>query len=144
MPRASVARARYHAAAVVASNFPVVLAAAAERLFAGAGVEGDAARDATLQLMQSALANLKGAPPSTALTGPVARGDAATVGRHLDALDDEPLVREAYAALSRLALELAGPTLAPSALAALAELLSPSSIRAAVVAAPPVSAGPGV
>jgi predicted short-subunit dehydrogenase-like oxidoreductase (DUF2520 family) len=36
-----------------------------------------------------------------AMTGPVARGDAGTVRAHLDVLDDPP-VRSAYVAMSRL------------------------------------------
>jgi predicted short-subunit dehydrogenase-like oxidoreductase (DUF2520 family) len=41
-----------------------------------------------------------------ALTGPVARGDTATVRRHLDALANEPDLRELYRRLSQELLRL--------------------------------------
>lgn len=100
-------RARYHAAAVFASNFPTVLAALAERLLAASGV-GAEARDATLSLMVAAVTNLREQPPAAALTGPVARGDGETVRRHLAALENDRGAREVYVALSRAALQLVG------------------------------------
>jgi predicted short-subunit dehydrogenase-like oxidoreductase (DUF2520 family) len=108
-------KARYHAAAVFASNFPAVLAAVAERLLNASGIEGGAARHAVLGLMNAAVANLRELPPAAALTGPVARGDADTVRRHLAALETDRGAREAYVALSRAALEMlrAGESGAP-------------------------------
>jgi predicted short-subunit dehydrogenase-like oxidoreductase (DUF2520 family) len=44
--------------------------------------------------------------PERALTGPVARGDLATVQKHLETLD--PGERDAYRALAREAARLAG------------------------------------
>jgi len=99
-------KARYHAAAVFASNFPAVLAAVAERLLRESGVEGGVAHSAVLSLMSAAVENLRGQPPAAALTGPVARGDAETVRRHLAALQADHGAREAYVALSRVALEV--------------------------------------
>jgi predicted short-subunit dehydrogenase-like oxidoreductase (DUF2520 family) len=58
--------------------------------------------------MRAAMENLDDAPPAGALTGPVVRGDADTVRRHLAALGDEPVALGAYVALSRAALELGG------------------------------------
>jgi len=100
-------KATYHAAAVFASNFPTVLAAIAAQLLSGAGIaEGDA-WGAIRALMRGAVANLDDATPAHALTGPIARGDAATVRKHLDALASEPATRALYAALSLAAVELA-------------------------------------
>jgi len=99
-------RARYHAAAVFASNFPAALAAVAERMLRESGVDGDAARAAVLSLMSAAVENLLEQPPAAVLTGPVARGDAETVRRHLAALQADHSAREAYVALSRVALEV--------------------------------------
>jgi predicted short-subunit dehydrogenase-like oxidoreductase (DUF2520 family) len=60
-----------------------------------------------------------------ALTGPVARGDAGTVRAHLQVLDD-PAVRSAYVALSRLGAvrALAAGTLSADRAEALLDVLS--------------------
>jgi predicted short-subunit dehydrogenase-like oxidoreductase (DUF2520 family) len=99
-------KARYHAAAVFASNFPAVLAGLAGRLLGESGIDGEPAREAVLGLMNAAVANLGEMPPAAALTGPVARGDADTVRRHLAVLETDRGAREAYVALSRAALEM--------------------------------------
>jgi pantoate--beta-alanine ligase len=72
-------RAAYHAAASVASNFVVTLQAAAERIAAGAGLEPEEARQLLLPLLRRTLENVGALGPERALTGPVARGDEATV-----------------------------------------------------------------
>ena len=113
------ARARYHAAAVFASNFPVVLAAVAERLLARAGVGAAEARPAVRHLLSSAAANLAaGDDAALALTGPVARGDVATVVRHLAALADDAEADALYRTLARATLGLAPAGDARDALAA--------------------------
>ncbi len=55
---------------------------------------------------------------AAALTGPLARGDVATVRRHLDALAEEPVLAALYRALGRelLALRLAHPPAAAAEL----------------------------
>lgn len=100
-------KARYHAAAVFASNFPMVLLSAAMRLLTSAGVDEVAARGALGTLLVSAAENASAMGPSAALTGPVARGDVETVRAHLDALADAPGILELYRAMSREALLLA-------------------------------------
>ena len=100
-------KARYHAAAVFASNFPTVLAALAVRLLGDAGVDREQAWAATRALLAAASANLEGRSPAAALTGPVARGDADTIRRHIAALEHERQALDAYVALSRVAVELA-------------------------------------
>jgi len=72
-------RAVYHAAASVASNFLVTLEATAERLAAEAGIEADRARGLLAPLVRSTVENWATLGPERALTGPVARGDEATV-----------------------------------------------------------------
>ena len=69
-------RAAYHAAASVASNFLVALESAAERLAATAGVE----RSLLVPLVRAAVENWA-ERGNAALTGPIARGDEATVAR---------------------------------------------------------------
>jgi predicted short-subunit dehydrogenase-like oxidoreductase (DUF2520 family) len=68
-------RAAYHAAASIASNFLVTLEAAAERLATEAG--GD--RELLLPLVRATVENWAALGAEGALTGPVARGDEATV-----------------------------------------------------------------
>jgi predicted short-subunit dehydrogenase-like oxidoreductase (DUF2520 family) len=95
-------RARYHAAAVVASNHVIALLGQVERLASSCGVPFEAFR----ALVQASVVNAFALGPATALTGPVSRGDLATVERHLAALD--PADRDAYRALAREAARLTG------------------------------------
>lgn len=97
----------YHAAAVIASNFPVVLAAVATRLLSEAGIPTASAARAVHGLVEGAVSNLLDADPEAVLTGPVARGDAPTVQRHLKALRVDPEARALYRRLSFAALEIA-------------------------------------
>jgi predicted short-subunit dehydrogenase-like oxidoreductase (DUF2520 family) len=70
-------RAAYHAAASMASNFLVTLEGAAERLAAQTGVT----RDLLAPLVRAAAAQWAALGAERALTGPIARGDGATVAR---------------------------------------------------------------
>jgi predicted short-subunit dehydrogenase-like oxidoreductase (DUF2520 family) len=72
-------RAAYHAAASVASNFLVTLQAAAESIAAGAGLDRAEARELLLPLVRQTVENVAELGPEAALTGPIARGDEATV-----------------------------------------------------------------
>ena len=93
-------RARYHAAATIASNHLVALMGQVERLAESAGVPPEA----FLPLVRSTLDNVEAHGAASALTGPVRRGDAETVRRHLAALPDSE--RAAYVELADRALEL--------------------------------------
>lgn len=77
-------RAAYHAAASIASNFLVTLQAAAERLMLDAG----ASREVLVPLVRATVENWAQLGPELALTGPVARGDEATVAAQRAALAD--------------------------------------------------------
>jgi len=101
----SKAKAIYHAGAVFASNYLVVVLAVAQRLLRHAGLTDDDAWAALTPLVDGTFANLKREGPQNALTGPVARADDATITRHLESLayDDGQL----YRVLGRSALELA-------------------------------------
>lgn len=116
-------KARYHAAAVFASNFPIVLAEIAAGLLTDAGVPGAEARDAVQGLLAAAALNLRGRAPAEALTGPVARGDVGTVQAHLAALTGD--ARALYVTLARTAVDLARDAGAsPEALARIRVLLA--------------------
>lgn len=102
---ATKAKPIYHAGAVFASNYLVVVEAVAQRLLRHAGLSDADAWAALRPLVEGTLENLSRAEPKDALTGPVARGDTATIVRHIESLagDDGKL----YRALGRAALELA-------------------------------------
>ncbi len=97
----------YHAAAVISSNFPVVLASVAGHLMHDIGIPDASAYQAVESLMSGALANMRHALPDDALTGPVVRGDAETVGKHLHGLKGHERALEVYRALSAAAAEIA-------------------------------------
>ncbi len=86
-------RVRYHAAAAVASNHLVALLGQVERMAAAIAVPFDA----YLDLVRATVDNVEELGARAALTGPAARGDEATVARHLAAI--EPSEREAYEAM---------------------------------------------
>ena len=100
-------KAAYHAAAVISSNFPVVLASVAGHLLHDIGIPDASAYQAVESLMSAALANMKRAVPDDALTGPVVRGDLETVGKHLRALSGHESALEVYRAMSAAAADIA-------------------------------------
>jgi predicted short-subunit dehydrogenase-like oxidoreductase (DUF2520 family) len=102
-------RVAYHAAACVASNHLVALLGQAERIAAAAGVP----LDAYLDLVRGTVENVAALGPRDALTGPVARGDWATVDRHRAAIDPDEL--PAYDAMVDLALRLSRSEAVPCA-----------------------------
>lgn len=100
-------KARYHAAAVFVSNFPVVLMSVGMRLLELVGIQDTSARSALGMLLTAAAQNAAAVSPAQALTGPVVRGDVQTVRAHLAALGATPEILELYRALSREALPIA-------------------------------------
>jgi predicted short-subunit dehydrogenase-like oxidoreductase (DUF2520 family) len=76
-------RAAYHAAAAIASNYLVTLEDAAETLLATTGNQ----REILLPLVRAALDHWVALGGRAALTGPIARGDEATVARQRDAVE---------------------------------------------------------
>jgi predicted short-subunit dehydrogenase-like oxidoreductase (DUF2520 family) len=96
-------RAAYHAAASMASNFLVTLETGAERLAASAGVE----RELLVPLVRAAVENWAGTG-AAALTGPIARGDEATVALQRDAIAGRaPELLELFDALAAATRDLA-------------------------------------
>ena len=81
-------RAAYHAAASVASNFLVTLLSSAETIAAGAGLEPHEARALLVPLVRRTVENVASLGPSEALTGPVVRGDDATVAAQRGAVEE--------------------------------------------------------
>jgi predicted short-subunit dehydrogenase-like oxidoreductase (DUF2520 family) len=77
-------RATYHAAASIASNFLVTLEDAAEQLLATTGND----REVLVPLVRAALENWATFGGRAAITGPIARGDEASVARQRAAIAD--------------------------------------------------------
>lgn len=97
-------RAAYHAAASMASNFLVTIEAAAERLLATTGAD----RDLLVPLVRATVENWAALGPERALTGPIARGDEATVERQRAAVADRaPELLGLFDALAEATRELA-------------------------------------
>jgi predicted short-subunit dehydrogenase-like oxidoreductase (DUF2520 family) len=98
-------RATYHAAATLASNFLITLECVAERLAADAGVP----RELLLPLVRASVENWAALGAERALTGPIARGDEATVARQRAAIAErEPALLDLFDELCRATRELAG------------------------------------
>jgi predicted short-subunit dehydrogenase-like oxidoreductase (DUF2520 family) len=114
-------RARYHAAAVLASNYVVALHVAAAQAWALAGLPPELARPALAPLTESVAGSVRRLTLESALTGPLARGDLATIESQLRALAGAPELLELYRGLGAmlLALPLALPAERRQALEAL-------------------------
>jgi predicted short-subunit dehydrogenase-like oxidoreductase (DUF2520 family) len=94
----------YHAWGMFVSPLLTALLAASESVAAAAGVSRGAARARMLPILKQTLANYGRLGASGAFSGPIARGDVATVGKHLSVLRGVPGAREVYVALARAAL----------------------------------------
>jgi predicted short-subunit dehydrogenase-like oxidoreductase (DUF2520 family) len=98
----------YHAAAALLANGSVALALAAQRILAAQGVPERDAERALSGLLASVARNLDQVGLPQALTGPVVRGDAATVAGHLAALGTlDPELAATYAAVQPVVLAAA-------------------------------------
>ena len=82
----AAARALYHAAAVTACNYVVALLDAAAGMLEAADIGREEGLRALRPMVESTVRNVFDAGPEAALTGPIRRGDARTVERHLRAL----------------------------------------------------------
>lgn len=98
----------YHAAAVMASNYQAALLDAALELMEGAGVTRPVALEALTPLYREACKNVLEHGPEAALTGPIRRGDVATVLGHIEALRSASSpIRDLYIAAGLQAVSLA-------------------------------------
>lgn len=119
-------RAKYHAGAVFASNYVVAVLDIGQRLLEQAGFGEKAARRALAPLTRASVGNEAAHGPEAALTGPIIRGDLATVKRHLAALDAP--TRALYRSLGTATVRLAQRAGLPAARArALLKVLGGSS-----------------
>jgi predicted short-subunit dehydrogenase-like oxidoreductase (DUF2520 family) len=101
-------RSGYHAAASIASNFLIALEESAAALLAESGVEEDA-RELLAPLVLRTAANWS-EHGADALTGPIARGDEATVDRHRAAIAElAPELEELYEVMVKRTRALSSP-----------------------------------
>ena len=106
------AKPLYHAAATVSSGHVTALFDLAIEMLQECGVTERRARRILAPLLKSTVANLDAQSPAEALTGPFARGDVATVGKHLAAMKARKMTGAAdlYSALGLRAVRLAQTT----------------------------------
>lgn len=102
------AKPTYHCAASVASNFLVTLMAVAKQLLNHCDIREDNPSALLEPLMRATLDNLFRSGPEQALTGPIVRGDVATVAAHVQALTAaQPDLLDFYQTLALQTLQLA-------------------------------------
>lgn len=98
----------YHAASALVCNDLAALIEAGLRCYERAGIARETASRMIEPLVRETVVNVFRTGTVAALTGPVARGDAATVARHIASLRAaEPLSARIHTDLSLYALELA-------------------------------------
>jgi predicted short-subunit dehydrogenase-like oxidoreductase (DUF2520 family) len=100
-------RARYHAAAALASNAVVALLAECERQMKMAGLDEEAARGGLLRLARGAIEDIPEGDFGLALTGPIVRGDLGVLARHLRVHGGPEQSARVYRVLAQLTLDLA-------------------------------------
>ncbi len=98
-------KVKYHAAAVFASNLSVGLYDMAAGMLKECGLSQEFAEAALLPLLLGNAQNISAHGTMHALTGPVERADAATVQKHLSALQGDE--REIYRLLSQRLADIA-------------------------------------
>jgi predicted short-subunit dehydrogenase-like oxidoreductase (DUF2520 family) len=97
-------KAAYHAWGGFISPLLVLTLVAGEKVARASGLSAADARKNMLPIVRQTLANYAKLGPAEAFTGPIGRGDVATVRMHLRVLKKVPEAREVYVALARIAL----------------------------------------
>lgn len=98
----------YHAAAAMLANGATALAASSVRVLVELGMGEREARVALGALLGTVAENVTTQGPLAALTGPIVRGDAATITRHREALASvDPRALDAYDAIAPAILAVA-------------------------------------
>ncbi len=97
-------KAAYHAWGMFASPLLTALLVTTEKVAAVAGVRKNAARKRMIPILLQTLANYATRDSADAFSGPIIRGDASTIQRHLSVLRAVPTARDVYVALARAAM----------------------------------------
>lgn len=127
VPLPNADKTLYHASAVLACNYLAALLDASILLAGKAGVRPKVAHAALGPLVHATVDNVLSMGPARALTGPIARGDAGTVARHVRAIRRHARALEnLYAVLGQWTVGLARRkgTLGRAAAAKIARLLT--------------------
>ena len=99
-------KALYHAWGTFVSPLLTTLLAMGERVAEAAGVGREQARQRMLPIVRQTVENYASRGAARGFSGPIVRGDAATVKQHLKVLRDVPGAGEVYQALARAALRV--------------------------------------
>jgi predicted short-subunit dehydrogenase-like oxidoreductase (DUF2520 family) len=97
-------KAAYHAWATMTSPLLVAFLVTLEESARLAGLTREEARRKSLPIIRQTLTNYSNLGPAKSFSGPLIRGDAQTVTKHLAALKKHPEAREVYVALARASL----------------------------------------
>jgi predicted short-subunit dehydrogenase-like oxidoreductase (DUF2520 family) len=101
-------KAAYHAAAVFASNYLVTLVKMSTDLWKSFDIPTGQAVKALLPLLKGTIHNIETIGLPDCLTGPIARGDAGTVIKHLDTIKEKaPELLSTYKELGRQTVPIA-------------------------------------
>ena len=103
-PIAKKDKPAYHAWGSFTSPLFVALLVTAEQVAAAAGVAPGNMRSGMMPILEETLRNYAKKGAAGAFSGPIIRGDVATVKKHLDVLKKVPGAREVYLALARSAV----------------------------------------
>jgi predicted short-subunit dehydrogenase-like oxidoreductase (DUF2520 family) len=103
-PLPAARKAAYHAWATLTSPLLLAFLVTLEEAARAAGFTRKDARRKSLPIIRQTLANYSRLGPAPSFSGPLVRGDAETVARHLAVLKKHPRPREVYVALARAAL----------------------------------------
>ncbi len=97
-------KAAYHAWATLTSPLLLAFLVTLEEAARAAGFTREDARRKSLPIIRQTLENYSRLGPARSFSGPLIRGDAETVAKHLAVLKKHPGAREVYVALARAAL----------------------------------------
>ena len=97
-------KAAYHAWATMTSPLLLAFLVTLEEAARAAGLTRQDARRMSLPIIRQTLENYSRLGPASSFSGPLVRGDAETVAKHLAVLKKHPGAREVYVALARAAL----------------------------------------
>ena len=97
-------KAAYHAWGAFTSPLLVAALVTAEQVARSAGLKTTEARRMMLPIVAQTFVNYAALGPAASFSGPLVRGDAETVCKHLQALKTIPEARAVYVALARSAL----------------------------------------
>ncbi len=100
----SACKAAYHAWATLSSPLLLAFLVTLEESARAAGLTPQDARRKSLPIIRQTLANYSRLGPARSFSGPLIRGDAETVAKHLTVLKKHPGARKVYVALARAAL----------------------------------------